>query len=306
MTSLRRLLLLIPIGLLAAACSSADTVATVNGSAITKTDLASLRSSYEDPATAEAETLRADLGLLIVLEALRTAATEQFGVQITEPDIAERLANPPERYAQVLAPPGEFADITERAVRASAIQSLVRDAVVSELAAQEPGGFEAIIAERPQDVTLACVRHIATGSIDEATEVLERLQAGEDFATVAAEVSLDQTSPGGLITSADGECLIRFGRAGDDFAFLAATAPLNEPAGPVLSSSGWDVIVVTERRAPSLAELTADPMEYLAQDRITALYTPWANEAISSAVVDVSPSVGRWSETGVGIAPPGE
>ena len=306
MTLLRRLLLLIPIGLLAAACSSADTLATVNDSVITKTDLASLRSSYEDPATADAETLRSDLSLLIVLEALRTAASEELGVVITETDIAERLANPPERYAEVLALPGEFADITEEAVRASAIQSLVRDAVVSELAAQEPGGFEAMITQRPQDVTRACVKHIATGSIDEATEVLERLQAGEDFATVAAEVSLDQTSPGGLITNADGECLVRFGRAGEDFAYLAATAPLNEPAGPVLSGDGWEIILVTERRAPSLAELTADPMAYLDSDRISALYTPWANEAIGSAVIDVSPTVGRWSEAGVGIAPPGE
>jgi parvulin-like peptidyl-prolyl isomerase len=305
MTLLRRLVLLIPIALLAGACSSADTLASVNGSAITKADLTALRASYEDPVTVDAETMRSDLSLLIVLEALRTAATEQFGVEITETDIAERLANPPERYEEVIAPPSEFADITEQAVRASAIQSLVRDAVVVELAAQEPGGFEVTISQTPQDVTRACVRHIATGSIGESTQVLERLQAGEDFETVAAEVSLDQVSPGGLITNEDGECLVWFGRAGEDFAYLAATAPLNEPAGPVVSGDGWDVIVVTERLAPSLAELTADPMEYLAPDRISALYTPWANDAIREAAVDVSPTVGRWSEAGVGIAPPG-
>ena len=306
MTLLRRLILLIPIAVLAAACSSADTLATVNDSAINRADLTALRSSYENPATVDAETLRSDLSLLIVLEALSTAATEEFGVEITEADIAERLANPPERYAEVIAPPGEFADITEQAVRASAIQSLVRDAVVSELAAQQPGGFEAMINQTPQDVTRACVRHIATGSIGEATQVLERLEAGEDFVEVAAEVSLDQISPGGLITNEDGECLVWFGRAGEDFAYLAATAPLNEPAGPVVSGDGWDVIVDTQRQAPSLAELTADPMQYLAPDRISAIYTPWANDAIRDATIDVSPTVGRWSEAGVGIAPPGE
>ena len=305
MTLLRRLVLVIPIALLAAACSSADTLATVNGSEITKTDLTALRQSYAEPTTADAETLRSDLGLLVVLEALRTTASDQFGSEIAEADIAERLTNPPERYAGVIAPPDEFADITEEAVRASAVQSLVRDAVVTELVAQEPGGFEAILNESPQDVTRACVRHIATGSIDEATEVLERLEAGEDFAAVAAEVSLDQLSPGGLITNENGECLVWFGPAGEDFAYLAATAPLNEPVGPVASGEGWEVIIVTERVAPSLAELTGDPLEYLARDLISALYTPWANAAIRDAAIDVSPTVGRWSETGVGIAPPG-
>ena len=306
MTLLRRFALLIPIVLLASACSSADTLATVNGNVITKPDLTALRTSYENPSQVNAETLRSDLSLLIILEALRSAAEEQFGYEVTEADISDRLANPPERYADVIAPPSEFGDISEQAVRASAIQSLVRDAVVSELAAAEAGGLEALITQTPQDVTRACVRHIATESIGEATQVLERLQAGEDFEAVAAEVSLDQVSPGGLITNENGECLVWFGRAGDDFAYLAATAPLNEPAGPVVSGEGWEVIVVTERVSPSLAELTADPMEYLARDRISALYTPWANEAIRAAAIEVSPTVGRWSEAGVGIAAPGE
>lgn len=306
MTLLRRLAPLIPLVLLAAACSSADTLATVNGNTITKSDLTALRSSYEDPLSTDAETLRSDLSLLVVLEALSIAAGEEFDIVITEADIAERLANPPERYAQVIVPPGESADITDDAVRVSAIQSLVRDGVVTELAAQEPGGFEAMLNETPQDVTRACVRHIATGSIEEATQVLERLEAGEDFEAVAAEVSLDQVSPGGLIRNEDGECLVWLGRAGTDFAYLAATAPLNEPAGPVASGDVWDVIVVTERLAPSLAELEADPMEYLARDKISALYAPWANDVIRLAAIEISPTVGRWSEVGVGIAPPGE
>jgi parvulin-like peptidyl-prolyl isomerase len=184
---------------------------------------------------------------------------------------------------------------------------LIRDAVVPELAAMEPGGFEAMLTQTPQDVTRVCVRHIATASVGEATQVLERLQAGEDFEAVAAEVSLDQVSPGGLITNDDGDCLIWVGRAGEDFAYLAATAPLNEPAGPVASGDGWDVIEVVDRKGPaSLAELEADPMEFLAPDLISALYTPWANDSVREASIDVSPTVGRWSEAGIGIAPPGE
>lgn len=307
MPVVRRLLWLLPIVLLAASCSSSDTLATVNGNEIVKDDLVALRPSYEDLASLDVETVRSDLSLLILMEALRTAAEDQFGAVITEDDIEERLANPPERYAAVIAPPDEFADITEEAIRASATQSLIRDAVVPELAAAEPGGLEAMFTQTPQNVTRVCVRHIATASVGEATQVLERLQAGEDFQAVAAEVSLDQVNPGGLITDENGECLVWMGRAGEEFAYLAATAPLNEPAGPVVSGDGWDVIMVVERSGPSsLAELEADPMEFLARDLISVLYTPWANDAIREAEIDVSPTVGRWSEAGVGIAPPGE
>ena len=104
-----------------------------------------------------------------------TAAEEQFGAVVTDDDIDERMANPPERYAAVIAPPDEFSDITTEAVRVSATQSLVRDAVVPELAAQEPGGLEGMLVDSPQDVTRVCVRHISTASVGEATEVLERL-----------------------------------------------------------------------------------------------------------------------------------
>ena len=307
MPVVRRLLLLLAIALLAASCSSSDTLATVNGTEITKGDLVALRPSYDEKSSLDAETVRSDLSLLIVMEAMRTAAEEQFGAVITEDDVDERLANPPERYAAVIAPPSEFADITDEAVRASATQSLIRDAVVPELAAMEPGGLEGLLTDTPQEVTRVCVRHIATASVGEATQAMERLQAGEDFEAVAAEVSLDQASPGGLITNEEGECLVWLGRAGEEFAFLAATAPLNEPAGPVVSGGGWDVILVIDRDGPSsLAELEADPMEYLARDYIGILYTPWANDAIREAEIDVSPTVGRWSEAGVGIAPPGE
>jgi parvulin-like peptidyl-prolyl isomerase len=226
---------------------------------------------------------------------------------MTEADIAERLANPPTRYAAVIAPPDQFADVSAEAIRASAIQSLVRDAVVPELAKADSGGFENLMAERPEDVTRVCVRHISTASFEEAEAVLARLQAGEDFAAVAAEVSLDQVSVGGLIAGSDGECLVWLTRAGLEFAKLAAAAPLNEPAGPVVASDEWNVIMVEERLEPSSAvELAADAMEFFNPDYISSLYTPWLNDAVRAATIDVSPTVGRWSEVGIGIAPPGE
>ena len=303
----RRLLVVLALALLATSCSSADTLATVNDSEITKDDLFALRPSYESTASLTSERVREDLSLLVIVEALKSAANDQFGYTMTEADIDERVSNPPGRYATVIAPPEQFADVTETAIRASAVQSLLRDAVVSELALVESGGFENLINESPEEVTRACVRHISTATEAEALVVLERLQAGEDFVALAAEVSLDQASPGGLIAAGDGECMVWLTRAGLDFSRLVATAPLNTPVGPVLSDAQWNIIVVEDRIAPaSAAELAADPMEFLDPDFISALYTPWLNDAVRDAEIDISPTVGRWSEAGVGIAPPGE
>lgn len=307
MSAFRRIAALLVVGMLAASCSSADTLATVNDNEITRSDLSALRPSYSDVSSLNAEQVRQDLTLLIVLEAVQDAARDQFGYEITEADIEDRLENPPARYAAVIGPPEQFTDVTAEAIRASVIQSLVRDAVVPGLAEEEAGGFETLLASRPEEVTRSCVRHISTATFEEAEAVLARLQAGEDFAVVAAEVSLDQTSPGGLIATADGDCMVFLTRIGLEFANLAATAPLNEPVGPVVSADEWNIIVVDDRRAPaSAAELAADPMEFFDPDYISALYTPWLNEVVREAEIDVSPTVGRWSEAGIGIAPPGD
>ncbi|MEA2002373.1 MAG: peptidylprolyl isomerase [Actinomycetota bacterium] len=307
MSLLRRFLVLLPIVLLAASCSSADTLATVNGAEISRDDLVALRPSYDDPSTIDAEQMRSDLTLLIILEIVRDAAATEFGVEITEADIADRITNPPARYAAVLQPPDQFADVSADAIRAGAIQSLVRDGVVPGLLEEDAGGFDAVIVERPADVIRSCVRHISSATFEEAEAVLARLEAGEDFITVAAEVSLDQASPEGLIASSEGECLNWLTRVGPEFASLAATAPLNQPVGPVISGSAWDIIRVEDRLGPSSAEeLAADVMEFLNPDYISSLYTPWFNVVVRNATIEVSPTVGRWSEAGIGIAPPGE
>lgn len=307
MTPIRRILYVLPVALLAVSCASADTLASVNGQDVTRAELVALRPSYSDVAAVSAEQLRSDLTLLIFLEAVREAASDQFGYEMTETEVEERLANPPPRYAAVIAPAEQFPDVTEEAIRTSATQSLVRDAVVPELAEADLGGFDELIDQQPELVTRACVRHISTSTIDQAEAALGRLESGEEFEVVAAEVSSDQASPGGLISNTDGECLIWLTRAGAELSNLAATAPLNTPVGPVMSDGQWEVIVVVDRLAPASAEeLAADPMEFLDPDYISSLYTPWLNEAVADSEIDVSPTVGRWSAAGVGIVPPGE
>ncbi len=307
MAPIRRLLYVLPALLVAASCSLADTLAAVNDEPITRDDVTALRESYEDVAAVSAETLRSDLTLLILVHAVEDAAQEQFGYELTDNTVEERMTNPPPRYASVIAPADEFLDITESAITTSAKQTLLRDAVVPELAKTESGGFDVLLEQRPQDVTRTCVRHITVPTVEDAEAVLARLQGGEDFQGVAAEVSLDQSTPGGLIQTAAGECMVWLSGAGAELANLAATVPLNTPAGPVPAQGQWEVIIVEDRIGPTtVEELDADPMRFLDPDYINRLYTPWLNEVVRDADIDVSPTVGRWSEAGIGIVAPGE
>jgi len=301
----RRLIAVLVVALLAASCSTSDRLATVNGDDITKEDLFSLRPSYEGDESVDSETVRSDLTLLIILEAVVDAVAEQYGYEITDAAIDERVASPPERYAQ-LFDLDEGADVTDDAVRASAVQSILRDVIVAELAEADAGSWEKMLAERPENVTRTCLRHISVATEEEAGDVMARLEAGEDFVTVAAEVSTDTTNFGEVLATAEGDCLVFYTMVSTEFANLAATAPIGEPVGPIEAYDEYNILLVEEKLAPTLAELEAVPLEWLDPTLASALYTPWFNDVVRAADIEVSATVGRWSEDGIGIAPPGE
>lgn len=301
----RRLLVVFALALLASSCGSPDVLATVNGEEITKDDLYTLRPAYEgDLGGISGESVREDVSGLIVLAATLQAAEADYGLVVDEAMIADRLNDPPQRYAAILAADQGGTDLTRRN---RAIVTLLIDGVGPALIEERDGGFAELLESRPAIATKSCVRHIAVDTLEEANEALARLEAGEDFVELAAELSIDQMSPEGLIVGADGNCLTWLSAIGDEFANLAATAELNEPAGPVFSAGGYSVIRVEDRVAPaSAAELAADPMEYLELGVASTLYSGWASEVVRNADVSVSPVLGRWSSAGFGISPPTE
>jgi len=303
---IRRVAFVAVVAIAVAACSSTNVLASVNGTDITRDELNALRPSYTDGSSLDAEQVRQDLTRLIVAQAVRDAAEERFGVTVTDADISERVANPPDRYASVIGSAEQFDDTNEAAVKVSALQSLIRDAVTPRLVEEDAGGFDALLADRPEELSRMCVRHISTATIEEAEDVLTRLEAGEDFVDLAAELSTDQTSTEGLLADTTGNCLLWLTRVGTEFANLAATAPLDKPAGPIESSNEWNIIRVEDRVVPTAAEYAAAPMDYLDPDYASSLYTQWFNDVVREAEVDVSAAVGRWSDAGIGIAPPGE
>lgn len=96
-------------------------------------------------------------------------------------------------------------------------------------------------------------RHILLGTDDAARMVLEKLQAGEDFAVLAKAHSIDSSasSGGDLGWFGPGDMVIAF----EDAAM--ALSPGETTQAPVQTKYGWHIIKVEERRAlviPSFEE----------------------------------------------------
>jgi len=137
-------------------------------------------------------------------------------------------------------------------------------------------------------------RHILTDTEDAAAAALERLTAGEDFAAVAADVSLD---PG---TAGHGGELGEITRGETVAAFEAAAyaAEVGALAGPVRSPLGFHVIQVTSRRDEPrpLAEVADDLREELELAEAAEAFDGFISRRAAEAEVAVNPRYGEWSQ----------
>lgn len=103
---------------------------------------------------------------------------------------------------------------------------------------------EKIAGVKPEEEIHA--RHILVSTEPEAKEIIERLNKGEDFATLAKEKSKDPSAEGGdLGFFTRGQMLKPF----EDAAFALEVGKISEP---VQTQFGWHVIKVEEKRTRPL------------------------------------------------------
>ena len=102
---------------------------------------------------------------------------------------------------------------------------------------------DALGEEVPTIAEQAHARHILVETEEEANNVIERLEAGEDFAALAAELSKD---PGSAANGGDLGFVPKgsFVPAVDEAAF---TLPVGEISQPIETQFGWHIIEVLER-----------------------------------------------------------
>ena len=283
---------------LAACSSSDDTAATVNGEEIP----ASLVEAFAGGPDADAATVSQALATLIQWSITEQAAAEQFSYAPTDDEIQDQVD-------EIVAQAGvgsleELADgegVPEEVLRRYILQLMVQDAVTAEFESSLPApGDDAVsteLTDNEANWTFVCTTHLLVETEDEARAALERIENGEAFADVAADVSTDTAS---AVQGGDLGCSAASGFV-EPFAQAAMTAELGTPTGPVESQFGFHVLVVSSRELATADDVRSS----LLSDAVLAAADAWFLEVTSAADVEVGDGFGTWvTEPNPAIIPP--
>lgn len=222
-------------------------------------------------------------------QATPTGAPEGSGASLalspsaaTTPTPVPTLDEATQREAQ--ARQLERIGISEQRYRELVRRELLREKVQKAVGADVPGTQEQVRA-----------RHILVDEEPKAREVLQRLEAGEGFAEVATEVSMD---PG---SKAKGGDLGWFPRGQMNAPFEAAAFALQpgQRSGVVRSPNGYHIIEVVERDAERpLSESELEAMQARA-------FSTWLSERRASPEVRFEFASGErdWTLRHIGLRP---
>lgn len=300
---MKRLIVLIAaLGLVLVACSgSSSTAATVNGTEIASGDIDALFYEADEDLT-DAENAQY-LGRLIQWTAIEQRAATDLGFEPTQEETEAEVETIlfDSGYAGDLDGFMEAQNVSEDGLTMVANQFLIEDAVIVAVTPtiETPTLEDAqtVIDGDPLQFTEVCAAHILVETEEEAVAVIERLDAGEDFAAVAAEVSTD---PGSGPNGGSLDCSPA-SRYAPEFAQAAVAAPIGEVTEPVETEFGYHVIVV-ESRTVATSEEVQPLME---QQLVSAATSEWLLEAITAADVTVEAQYGTWeTEPSPQVVPP--
>jgi hypothetical protein len=278
-----------------AACGdgAGGTAATVNGVDITVSEVQAMRIS-EEP-TIDKVAFAEDLTNAIINIAVVTAARDEFSIEPTTEEIAvkkEELTSTLEE-AQGISIEDFFAT---QGLPIERLDVIANQQVIREHLFIAFEGDPSLIPATDEDARLllsadpngritACVRHILVPTEEEAIDARSRIDAGEEFADVAAEIGTDGTAA----TGGDLGCQ-PLGMYVAEFANAAAELTIGTVSDPVESQFGWHLILVESREEPSLESLR----EEINAGRINQLVDAWLLGTVTDATVEVNDQYGVW------------
>ncbi|RFB79128.1 peptidylprolyl isomerase [Methylovirgula sp. 4M-Z18] len=222
--------------------ASAKVLAKVNGVEITDEDVATAETELGSSLPSSLDGAEKDkyvLEYLIDAKIMVQKAEEQkLG---DTPEFARALAY----YREKILTDKLMADIAKTAVTDEAMKKVYDEAAAK---------------MKPQEEIHA--RHILVATEDEAKAALKRIQAGEDFAKIADELSKDPSGNGGDLGWFTKDKMVpEFGEA----AFKLDKGQVSEP---VHSNFGWHIIKVEDKRMtkfPAFEDVKDQVARYVAQ-----------------------------------------
>jgi parvulin-like peptidyl-prolyl isomerase len=284
----RMILLVALIALTAAACSSSSgSVATVGDVEMSREDVDALIGPIDTELTPNEFALF--LSAFIVWEAVGQASADEFGIEISDEAVDARI----DRIVSEVAPGGSIEDVMQSTrlsvlgLRKAATEVLIEEAVQEQLNSTSVLATEAdAVAEIARDplswTAEVCASHILVETEEQAADVTARLADGEDFASIATNVSVD---PGSGANGGDLGCSSPSLYVAE-FADATVTAVIGVPTDPVESQFGFHTILVESRTVTD----TATVLDFLN----SKLLDEWFESVFANVVVTVSEEVGEW------------
>lgn len=241
----------------------------------------------------------ADRARLLLNAMVRTSAVEAIldraGASVTDSDLDLYFATIPSD-----SPLNELSDAMRRLIAMTSADVVLSALTRADLPSDTD--LEAMYAAQPISTGLLCLRHILVATEAEADGVVALLVEGEDFAALAADLSLEGSASitGGALTGTESECLptAQYISSFDpDFVSAAFAAPATTWSQPVETQFGWHVIL----NRP-WSEIGQDVVAAYAGTDGALLYV---DAVLNTAEVSVDSRFGRWNPSTGRIVPLG-
>lgn len=274
---------------------SSRPLATVNGVSIPIINVTTL---HEDFGQLSSDEIASSVLLLVLNQLLFNEAQAQFALVLDQAEIATAVDARTERFGtearmnEVLAAQNETVTRLELEAQLDVMRATVGERLVRDGAE----GFDIDLAYRQFLLTesTVCVQHIQVLTQEGFELVESRIAAGEDFATVAMENSLDplvDRTDGGSGAGGDLGCR---SPASTPFPEAAIEAPVDEYVGPVFTDVGTHLIRVYERDAPALEAVRDAVIEVGVETQAVGLFNAWAVQQLQAADVTIDEDFGTW------------
>lgn len=262
-----------------AACTSEELVARVGKEKVTKEEFYNELVAQNGPQVLES----------LIADKLRVIEVKEQNINISKDELDAELENYKEFYGgeEGFQAALTYFRLTEESIREDLREGLELEILVKPYVTITDEEINTYFEENKESLNQGeevKASHILVETEEEANEIKEKLNQGEDFAELAKEHSFDgsSTAGGDLGYFGRGEMVKEF----EDVAF---SLDIDQISDPVQSEFGYHIIKVvdkTEAKEASLEDSREDVEEALFQDKLQAAYSEWYAEMLEKHSIE--------------------
>lgn len=239
----------------------------------------------EDGKTLE-ETLKQKIIEKLIMERIVEKESKKMNIEITSDEIQKQM----EEYVKAMGGEEKFDEFLknnhiskeffEENLRKELLFNKYRDAFLDDIQINEKE-VKKYFEENKEELIVVKASHILVKTEEEGKKVLKRLEAGEDFAKVASEVSIDKTSSmqgGSLPYFAKGDMIAEF----EEAAFALSPGEISDL---VHTEVGYHIIKVEDKK-DTYEALKDDIVKVLKDDKYLEEMKELRNKAKVKILLD--------------------